>query len=74
MGDLPVKAGSIIFGFESRLESHLSFCVQFFRRAIATVSPSLSQEFLRCLLIEMDSLGLVKGAFIPIHPQPGHGI
>ena len=74
MRHLPVKAGSIIFGFESRLESRLSFCVQFLRSAIATVSPTFSQKFLRRFSIEMDSLGLVKGAFIPIHPQPGHGI
>jgi hypothetical protein len=38
MGHLPVKAGSVIFRFESRLERGLSFCIQFLRRAIATVS------------------------------------
>jgi hypothetical protein len=74
MYTLPVKAGPIIFGLESGFQSRLSFCVQFVRSAIATVSPPFSQKFLGRLSIEMDSLGLVKRAFIPIHPQPGHGI
>jgi hypothetical protein len=74
MGQLPVKAGSIIFGFESCLESGLSFCIQFLRSAVATVSLPPSQKFLSRPSIEMDSLGLVKRPFIPIHPQPGHGI
>jgi hypothetical protein len=70
----PVEARAIVLGFEPGLESHLSLRFQLLRRTVTPIRLSLFQQSLCGLLIEGNPLRLIKGPFIPIHSQPGHGI
>ena len=70
----PLPAGSIIFGFESLFLRLTAFLIQFFRRTVTTVGFAFLKKLVDLLRIKFLPLCLPVRAFVPVQPQPPHGL
>ena len=63
-----LAAAPIVFGLVALSQGPLTPLLQFLGGAVAAVGPPLSQEPLDMLSVQLHSLALKIGAFIPVQP------
>ena len=69
-----IPAGPVIFRLLPPLLGLFPFCLQFIRVTVTSIGLSLAEKQFYMFTIYLSSLALIERTFIPVKPQPLHGI